>query len=305
MSAYEPRKKWISKIETKEFKYPVVHSTPKDGHRFVWSNKNDNGFFGIKKVIFGESGIYNPIIDIEGKYAMSQGAMAIIIDDIKEGEKISKFLCSTTFNKIIKACLWSSFRIEWGMFKDLKKNFYELLDDKKLESNKIIEPENIRDEIMNVSKKKTSKIETKITNEDKEIDEIEKIIDDELNDLKVSKRKNALQYLINKIKSNESIELYHGGKFYRDYMFVDDVCRAINHLLTYGELDSIYNIGTGDKIEFLEIIQKAIKLTNSNSKIIEGVSSNDYIYIIDGIKITFGTKPKSIMLGKTQMLVKF
>jgi len=89
------------------------------------------------------------------------------------------------------------------------------------------------------------------------------------NDLKVSKRKNALQYLINKIKSNESIELYHGGKFYRDYMFVDDVCRAINHLLTYGELDSIYNIGTGDKIEFLEIIQKAIKLTNSNSKIIE------------------------------------
>lgn len=89
------------------------------------------------------------------------------------------------------------------------------------------------------------------------------------NDLKISKRKNALQYLINKIKSNESIELYHGGKFYRDYMFVDDVCRAINHLLTYGELDSIYNIGTGDKIEFLEIIQKAIKLTNSNSKIIE------------------------------------
>ena len=25
MSAYEPRKKWISKIETKEFKYQVVH----------------------------------------------------------------------------------------------------------------------------------------------------------------------------------------------------------------------------------------------------------------------------------------
>jgi hypothetical protein len=130
MSAYEPRKKWISKIESKEFKYPVVHSTPKEGHRFVWSNKNDNGFYEIKKVIFGESGIYNPIIDIDGKYAMSQGAMAIIIDNIKEGEKLSKCLCSSVFNKIIKACLWSSFRIEWGMFKDLKKNFYELLDDK-------------------------------------------------------------------------------------------------------------------------------------------------------------------------------
>lgn len=128
MSAYEPRKKWISKIETKEFKYPVVHSTPKDGHRFVWSNKNDNGHYGIKKIIFGDSGINNPIIDIEGKYGMTQHAMALIIDDIKEGEKLYKVLCSSVFEKILKACLWSSFAIEWGMFKDLKKNFYELLD---------------------------------------------------------------------------------------------------------------------------------------------------------------------------------
>ena len=83
-----------------------------------------------KKVIFGESGIYNPIIDIDGKYAMSQGAMAIVIDNINDGEKLSKFLSSIVFNKIIKACLWSSFRIEWGMFKDLKKNFYEIIYDK-------------------------------------------------------------------------------------------------------------------------------------------------------------------------------
>jgi 16S rRNA G966 N2-methylase RsmD len=127
MSAYEPRKKWIAKSETKEFKYPVVHSTPKNGHRFVWSNRNDNGHYGIKKVIFGDSGVYNPIIDMEGKYGMTQHAMAIVVDDVKEGEKLSKVLCSAVFNKIINACLWSSFAIEWGMFKDLKKNFYEVI----------------------------------------------------------------------------------------------------------------------------------------------------------------------------------
>ena len=158
MSAYEPRKKWISKVETKEFKYPVVHSTPKDGHRFVWSNTNENGFYGIKKVIFGESGIYNPIVDINGKYAMSQGAMAIVIDNLKEGEKLSKFLCSDVFNKIIKACLWSSFRIEWGMFKDLKKNFYEIIDDKKVITKKAEYKNIINEEItdVKVSKKKTT-----------------------------------------------------------------------------------------------------------------------------------------------------
>ena len=125
-SNYGADKKWISKIETSEFKFPVVHSTPKEGHRFVWSNKNNNGFYGIKKVIFGESGIYNPIIDIDSKYAMSQGAMAIIINDLKEGEKLSEAISSNEFNKIIKACLWSSFRIEWGIFKDFKKDFWKI-----------------------------------------------------------------------------------------------------------------------------------------------------------------------------------
>ena len=123
-------------------------------------------------------------------YAMSQGAMAIIIDDIKEGEKIAKFLCSSVFNKIIKACLWSSFRIEWGMFKDLKKNFYELLDDKKIENNKIIEQDNIKNKIITVITKTKilkSKIKTKITNEDNNDNEFAKIINDELNDFKVSK----------------------------------------------------------------------------------------------------------------------
>jgi hypothetical protein len=54
------------------------------------------------------------------------------------------------------------------MFKDLKKNFYELLDDTKLESNKIIEQEN-KNEIITLTKKKTmkAKIDTKITNKDK------------------------------------------------------------------------------------------------------------------------------------------
>ena len=209
MSAYEARKKWISKIETKEFKYQVVHSTPKDKPRFVWSNRNDNGFYGIKKVIFGDSGINNPIIDIEGKYGMTQHAMALIIDDIKEGEKLSKVLCSSMFEKILKACLWSSFAIEWGMFKDFKKNFYELLDDIKLESNKIIEQENIKNKIITVSKKKTSKIKTKITNEDKEIDEISEIkknIDDELKDLKVSKKKISKPKIETKI-TNEDKEI--------------------------------------------------------------------------------------------------
>ena len=43
---------------------------------------------------------------------------------------------------------------------------------------------------------------------------------------------------------------------------------------------------------------------SSNTKTIEGALNDDYAYIIDGIKITFGTKPKSIMISKKKMVVE-
>lgn len=74
---------------------------------------------------------------------------------------------------------------------DMNSQTDEIISD--TQSNKII----------TVSKKKTSKIETKIINEDKEIDEIEKIIDDELNDFKVSKKKTSTPKIIINDDSNE------------------------------------------------------------------------------------------------------
>jgi nucleoside-diphosphate-sugar epimerase len=46
-------------------------------------------------------------------------------------------------------------------------------------------------------------------------------------DSKISKKKNALQYLIKQITENKDVELYYGGKVLRDYIYVDDVCAAI------------------------------------------------------------------------------
>ena len=125
MSTYDLRKKWMSKIKQGDYIYPVIHSTPKNGARIVYSNDNTKGFYGVKKVIFGESGIYNPIIDMSGKYAMTQCAMAIVIDNKKEAENVRDAITTKEFNKIIKSCSWSSFRIEWNMFSYFKKYFYK------------------------------------------------------------------------------------------------------------------------------------------------------------------------------------
>jgi len=86
-------------------------------------------------------------------------------------------------------------------------------------------------------------------------------------DPKVSTKKNALQFLINKIKNNEDIELYDDGQFYRDYIHVDDVARAIDLVIDQGEVNQIYNIGNGVPVVFKDVLESVKKLTGSSSKI--------------------------------------
>ena len=125
MSAYEPRKKWMSSIQSHEFIYPCVHSTPKSGIRYMYSKVNDRGHFGISKVIFGDSGIYKPVIDMDGKYGMTQHSMAIQVDNLEEATYISTVIESDKFDKIIQSCLYSSYAIDWNIFKEFKKDFWK------------------------------------------------------------------------------------------------------------------------------------------------------------------------------------
>lgn len=81
----------------------------------------------------------------------------------------------------------------------------------------------------------------------------------------VSKQKNALQFLIERLQKGEPIDLYHGGRLYRDYMHVSDVADAIDLVLRKGELDRIYNVGSGEKILFKDVIDLAREYTHSTS----------------------------------------
>jgi hypothetical protein len=144
------KKDRVSPIQSQEFKYPCVHSTPKTGIRYMYSKVNDRGHFGVSKVIFGESGIYKPVIDMEGKYGMTHGAMAIKVDNLEEATFISKVIESDKFGKIIQSCIFSSFRIDWNIFKEFKKDFWK----------EFIDEENI---IKNSPKNKVSKIKDDYT----------------------------------------------------------------------------------------------------------------------------------------------
>ena len=130
---YGSDKEWVKDTTTDDFKYPLIHSTPKKGVRYKWTNtldppvKNKIDMFGVSKVIFGETGINDVIIDIEGKYGLTSGSIGIKIDSIEEGVKIKSALESDMFKNILNACSWSNYRIEWRMFRYFKKNWYSIV----------------------------------------------------------------------------------------------------------------------------------------------------------------------------------
>lgn len=85
-----------------------------------------------------------------------------------------------------------------------------------------------------------------------------------LGDTKASEKKNVLSYLIKKIKNNEEIVLQNGGLFSRNYIHVNDVCSAINLILSDGKLNTIYNIGA-HTAQFKTVIQYVVDKTKSRS----------------------------------------
>ena len=86
-------------------------------------------------------------------------------------------------------------------------------------------------------------------------------------DSKISKKKNALQYLIHELKNNRDIKLYNDGNFYRDIIAVEDVVAGIKFIVENGKSGEIYNLASGTKTSFRDIILYAKDRLSSTSKI--------------------------------------
>ena len=87
-------------------------------------------------------------------------------------------------------------------------------------------------------------------------------------DKKISKKKNALQYMVKEIVHDRDVELYYGGEVLRDYIYVNDVCTAMKLCIDTAPQNQIFNIGSGIPLRFLDIINKTISEAKSASKIV-------------------------------------
>lgn len=98
-------------------------------------------------------------------------------------------------------------------------------------------------------------------------------------DKTISLKKNVLGYFIQTLKQNKTIELYDGGNYLKDYMYVNDVCRAIKLIIEKGDINEIYNISAGSPRQFRSIIEQAKDILKSKSNIINAPIPIEQKYI--------------------------
>ena len=120
-------KKYVSSIQNNIFKYTLLHSTPKTGPIYRYTNDNTRNGFNISKIIFGEAGINKIILDKEGKYGLTDGCIGINITNYSNNEinNIIKALESNKFKQFLQYFSFSIFRVEWRIFNYIKKDFYK------------------------------------------------------------------------------------------------------------------------------------------------------------------------------------
>ena len=95
----------------------------------------------------------------------------------------------------------------------------------------------------------------------------------------MSLEKNVLGCIIKNLIQNKDIQLYEGGNYLKDYMYVEDVCKAIYLILTQGNVNEIYNISSGSSRSFRKIIEDAKSIVKSTSNLIDVPIPKEQRYI--------------------------
>jgi nucleoside-diphosphate-sugar epimerase len=87
-------------------------------------------------------------------------------------------------------------------------------------------------------------------------------------DGKASLKKNAVQYMLGMLKRGEPVKLYDNGSNIRDFMYVEDTCRALKTCIDRAPLNETVNISNCDPHSIGSIIRYGKEKLNSSSEII-------------------------------------
>lgn len=105
------------------------------------------------------------------------------------------------------------------------------------------------------------------------------------------------------------VPLYGDGLNERDWLYVQDHCSAIHHLVEHGEPGEIYNIGADNQIPNIEIARKLLELTGRDDSFIEYVDDrpgHDRRYAVDSSKMRrLGWEPSKSFIERLEDTIEW
>jgi len=81
-----------------------------------------------------------------------------------------------------------------------------------------------------------------------------------------SNKRNALHYLLNQVRQNKDVTVHINVA--RDFIHILDVCRALKFLCEQGDLNVIYNVGTGISTRLGDALDEAKVLLRSTAYVL-------------------------------------
>lgn len=93
---------------------------------------------------------------------------------------------------------------------------------------------------------------------------------------------------IKMIKAGKKIPIYGDGKNLREWIHVEDHCRGIQAVLSYGCKGEIYNVGSGEELSNLEVAWMLIEHDSSQNagySFVEDRKGHDFRYSVNSAKI--------------------
>ncbi len=94
--------------------------------------------------------------------------------------------------------------------------------------------------------------------------------------------------MISKVLKNEPLPVYGDGKNVRDWLHVEDHCRAIDLILHRGRVGDVYNIGGRNERTNLDVVKTILGLLKKSESLITYIDDrpgHDLRYAIDATKI--------------------
>lgn len=95
--------------------------------------------------------------------------------------------------------------------------------------------------------------------------------------------------IITNALNDKEIPIYGDGMNIREWIYVEDHCRALFHVLEKGREGEVYHIGSGEEKTNLEVAQIILKKLNKNMKLLKFVEDrkgHDRRYAMDSSKIS-------------------